>query len=88
MDAAGVRPLLDDDSDEASEITRDYLLAFDHDGAPLLNVFGGKLTTARRLAEEAVDALAKLLDAPHEAWTGEAPMPGGDLLRWRFRCVP
>jgi glycerol-3-phosphate dehydrogenase len=76
---SGVRPLLDDHSDQASEITRDYLLAFDHDGAPLLNVFGGKLTTARKLAEEAVDALAGLLDAPHEAWTGEALLPGGDL---------
>ncbi len=76
---SGVRPLLDDDSDQASEITRDYLLAFDHDGAPLLNVFGGKLTTARKLAEEAVDALAGLLHTPPEAWTGEALLPGGDL---------
>lgn len=76
---SGVRPLLDDESDQASEVTRDYLLAFDNDGAPLLNVFGGKITTARKLAEEAVDALALQLGSPHTAWTGEAPMPGGDL---------
>ncbi len=76
---SGVRPLLEDDSDEASEVTRDYLLAFDNDGAPLLSVFGGKITTARKLAEEAVDALVEQLGAPQAAWTGEAPMPGGDL---------
>ncbi|MDR3387845.1 MAG: glycerol-3-phosphate dehydrogenase [Rudaea sp.] len=81
---SGVRPLLDDDSDSAAEITRDYLLAFDHDGAPLLSVFGGKITTARKLAEEAVDAIALQLGAPQTAWTGEAALPGGDLPEGDF----
>ncbi len=76
---SGVRPLLDDDSDQASEITRDYLLAFDHEGAPLLNVLGGKLTTARRLAEEAVNALGLQLGKPRPPWTANASLPGGDL---------
>lgn len=76
---SGVRPLLDDDSDKASEITRDYLLTLDREGAPLLNVFGGKLTTSRKLAEEACDSLSPLFGAPRPAWTGAAPLPGGDL---------
>jgi glycerol-3-phosphate dehydrogenase len=81
---SGVRPLLDDESDSASEITRDYLLAFDHDGATLLSVFGGKITTARKLAEEAVDALAQQFDAPTAAWTDAAILPGGDLPEGDF----
>lgn len=76
---SGVRPLLDDESDAASEITRDYLLTLDREGAPLLNVFGGKLTTARKLAEEACDRLAPLFGGLRPAWTGTAPLPGGDL---------
>ena len=81
---SGVRPLLNDDSDQASEVTRDYLLAFDNDGAPLLNVFGGKITTARKLAEEAVDALAEQFVVSQAAWTGQTPMPGGDLPNGDF----
>ena len=55
---SGVRPLLDDDAGAASAVTRDYLLEFDdHAGAPLLSVWGGKITTFRKLAEEASDAL-------------------------------
>lgn len=76
---SGVRPLLDDDNDQASQITRDYQLDLDRDGAPLLNVFGGKLTTARKLAEEACDRLAAQLGELRPAWTGDAPLPGGDL---------
>jgi len=78
---SGVRPLLDDDSGKASEVTRDYLLEIEHaKGAPLLNVFGGKLTTFRKLAEEAVDKLAPLLGNQQPAWTGKGhPLPGGDI---------
>jgi len=76
---SGVRPLLDDESDAASEITRDYLLTLDREGAALLNVFGGKLTTARKLAEEACDQIAPLFGGLRPAWTGAAPLPGGDL---------
>lgn len=71
---AGVRPLYDDGAGSASEATRDYVLSLDQRGAPLLNVFGGKITTYRRLAEE---ALAKLGFA--ETWTAGVPLPGGDF---------
>ena len=78
---SGVRPLLDDESGNASEVTRDYLLEIEPaKGAPLLNVFGGKLTTYRKLSEEAVDRLAPLLDNKEPAWTGKGhPLPGGDI---------
>jgi glycerol-3-phosphate dehydrogenase len=78
---SGVRPLLDDESGNASEVTRDYLLEIEPArGAPLLNVFGGKLTTYRKLAEEAVDKLAPLLGNKEPAWTGKGhPLPGGDI---------
>lgn len=76
---SGVRPLLDDEHGNASEVTRDYLLELDQQGAPLLNVFGGKLTTFRKLAEEAVDRLAPLLDSTAVAWTANGqPLPGGE----------
>ncbi len=82
---AGVRPLLEDASRDAKAVTRDYRLALDADGgAPLLSVFGGKLTTYRRLAEEAVDSLCRQLGRPAPAWTERACLPGGDL----FGAVP
>ncbi|RXE30465.1 glycerol-3-phosphate dehydrogenase, partial [Xanthomonas perforans] len=76
---SGVRPLLDDAEDNAAEVTRDYQLEVVTEGAPLLNVFGGKLTTYRKLAEEAVDRLTHALGARKPAWTahGEA-LPGGE----------
>jgi glycerol-3-phosphate dehydrogenase len=76
---AGLRPLLDDGRASASAVTRDYALPLDTDGSPLLSVFGGKLTTHRRLAERAVDLLAPLLPASRGAWTADAPLPGGAL---------
>jgi glycerol-3-phosphate dehydrogenase len=70
---------LDDESDNASEVTRDYLLELDQQGAPLLNVFGGKLTTYRKLAEEAMDRLAHVFPQASKAWTAEGhPLPGGE----------
>jgi len=76
---AGVRPLLDDESADAAKVTRDYALELDVQGAPILNVFGGKITTFRRLAEEAVDQLCKVLQVEAPAWTRDAVLPGGDL---------
>ena len=76
---SGVRPLLSDDSDSASEATRDYLLGLDTQAAPLLNVFGGKLTTFRRLGEDAVNQLAPVLGCKQGPWTAEAVLPGGDV---------
>jgi glycerol-3-phosphate dehydrogenase len=78
---AGVRPLLEDDAD-ASAVTRDYALEFDAGaGAPLLTVLGGKITTFRTLAEEAVDRLGRGLGLRGGAWTHRAVLPGGDLAQ-------
>lgn len=79
---AGVRPLYDDRSMSASAVTRDYVLDVEggKGAAPLLSVFGGKITTFRRLAEHALERLLPLLGRPADgAWTGTAPLPGGDL---------
>lgn len=81
---SGVRPLLDDREDNASEITRDYRIQLDTEAAPLLNVFGGKLTTFRRLAEDAVDQLAPELGNTNKAWTGAGhPLPGAEQAKPR-----
>jgi glycerol-3-phosphate dehydrogenase len=77
---AGVRPLYDDESVNASAVTRDYVLELDEadGGAPLLSVFGGKITTYRKLAEAALDKFAGLFgDRP--AWTRRSHLPGGDV---------
>ena len=83
---AGVRPLLDDEAGDPAAVTRDYALDFDRGGAaaaaPLLTVWGGKLTTFRKLAEEAADLLAAPLGAARGAWTRGALLPGGDLHAW------
>jgi glycerol-3-phosphate dehydrogenase len=76
---SGVRPLLDDSTQNASAVTRDYLLECNHTGAPLVNVWGGKITTYRKLAEEAMAMLAPRLGLDVPAWTASAPLPGGDL---------
>jgi glycerol-3-phosphate dehydrogenase len=75
---SGVRPLLDDGAD-ASSITRDYRLELDAEGAPLLSVWGGKLTTYRALAEEAMGMLVRPLGVTQGDWTARAALPGGDL---------
>jgi len=76
---SGVRPLLEDKSGNASEVTRDYHIELDgSNGPPLLNVFGGKLTTYRKLSEEALDLLGEALGNKQPAWTADArPLPGG-----------
>lgn len=78
---AGVRPLYDDGNPNASAVTRDYVLKLDAPtGAPpLLSVFGGKLTTYRRLSEEVMNKLGPLLLAKRGAWTHDAPLPGAAL---------
>jgi glycerol-3-phosphate dehydrogenase len=79
---AGVRALVDDGSDKPEAASRGYHLPLSapEDGAPLLGVYGGKITSYRALAEEAVDALAERLPAlSGPAWTGETPLPGGDF---------
>jgi glycerol-3-phosphate dehydrogenase len=79
---AGVRPLYDDGASEAKAATREYVFELDlPGGAPLLSIYGGKITTHRRLAEEALEKLAPYLKGTkaREGWTGHAPLPGGDL---------
>lgn len=77
---SGVRPLLEDEAASAAAATRDYLLAHDTAGAPLLSVMGGKITTYRKLAEQAVDWIGPALALPRPAWTASALLPGGDLF--------
>ncbi len=79
---AGVRPLLGDETSDASAVTRDYQLDFDTEQAPLLTVWGGKITTFRKLAEEAADGLCHHMGVKHKAWTAGAFLPGGDLSAW------
>lgn len=78
---AGVRALYDDASDNPSAITRDYVLELETDAegtAPILNLFGGKITTYRRLAESAMDKLLPFFPAaPRASWTGTQLLPGG-----------
>lgn len=84
---AGVRPLYDDGSTEAAQkVSRDYHLELQHgpgtaDAAPVLTVYGGKITTYRRLAEAALAALLPALHLPggNDAWSDQQPLPGGDL---------
>lgn len=78
---AGVRPLCDDESDSPQAITRDYTVdVFDEDGKlPLLTIFGGKLTTYRKLAQAAMHKLAPYFPEMGEDWTETAKLPGGDF---------
>ncbi|HJU15214.1 MAG TPA: glycerol-3-phosphate dehydrogenase [Stellaceae bacterium] len=76
---AGIRPLYDDGKRDAAAVTRDYVLDLDAGAAPLLSVFGGKITTYRRLAEQAMAKLAPFLPGLRGAWTAGATLPGGDL---------
>lgn len=77
---AGVRSLNDDGSKRPEDVTRDYHLAFDKSfgNAPLLSVYGGKITTYRKLAEAAMKKLAEVF-TPSRPWTACVPLPGGDF---------
>jgi len=78
---SGVRPLYDDGTDDPSAITRDYTLRVDDEAglAPVLSVFGGKITTYRRLAEHALEKLAPYFPGLKPAWTAGTPLPGSDF---------
>ena len=76
---SGVRPLYEDKARSNSTVTRDYVFELDaENGAPILSIYGGKITTFRRLAEHALKRLAKHLPMG-PAWTGDAPLPGGEM---------
>jgi glycerol-3-phosphate dehydrogenase len=96
---SGVRPLLQDESRDPMSVTRDYALELDRLPAPLLSVFGGKITTYRKLSEDAVNLLAGVLGRRATPWTAGALLPGGDLpegslavflrtLERRYRWLP
>ncbi len=79
---AGVRPLSDDQAESASVVTRDYV--FDLEGgqgsfAPVLSIFGGKLTTYRKLAAHAMEKIGKFFPSMGEGWTRSSPLPGGNF---------
>ncbi|WP_322966271.1 glycerol-3-phosphate dehydrogenase [Sphingomonas fuzhouensis] len=81
---AGIRPLYDDHSANASAVTRDYVLDLDTgpegaEHAPMLNIFGGKITTYRKLAEHAMRELARFFPDAGGAWTAGQALPGGDI---------
>ncbi|USU08188.1 glycerol-3-phosphate dehydrogenase [Sphingomonadaceae bacterium OTU29MARTA1] len=81
---SGIRPLYDDHAANASAVTRDYVLDLDaEDGrAPLLSVFGGKITTYRKLAEHALEKLAPTFPDAGGSWTATQPLPGGDFMHF------
>jgi glycerol-3-phosphate dehydrogenase len=98
---SGVRALYDDRSENPAKVSRDYVLQLDRadNGAPILSVFGGKLTTYRRLSEEAIARLAPAFASVGASWTAHTALPGGDLgglslarwcehLRRRYPGVP
>ncbi|MEL6687081.1 MAG: glycerol-3-phosphate dehydrogenase [Pseudomonadota bacterium] len=78
---AGVRPLYDDKSENASAVTRDYVLNIDElsEGRPILSIYGGKITTSRKLAEHAMENLADYYEDADKRWTAKAQLPGGDI---------
>jgi glycerol-3-phosphate dehydrogenase len=78
---SGVRPLFDDGASKAQEATRDYVLKVDSQtgAAPLLNVFGGKLTTYRRLGEHALEKIGEAIGEKGKPWTAGSSLPGGDF---------
>jgi glycerol-3-phosphate dehydrogenase len=96
---SGVRGLVDDGNPNASRATRDYELELDRPGAPLLSVFGGKLTTYRSLAERALELLVPFFPSAGGSWTQNSVLPGGDIpgldlsrfahgLERRYRQLP
>jgi glycerol-3-phosphate dehydrogenase len=75
---SGVRPLYDDGAKSATAATRDYVLSLDENGPPLLSIFGGKITTYRKLAENVLNKIEPALGGQGD-WTAEVPLPGGDF---------
>ncbi|MEL7025972.1 MAG: glycerol-3-phosphate dehydrogenase [Pseudomonadota bacterium] len=76
---SGVRPLYDDGAKSATAATRDYVLSLDETGPPILSVFGGKITTYRKLAEDTFDKIAKFFPGAPDHWSAGVTLPGGDF---------
>ncbi len=85
---SGVRPLYDDGASAAQEATRDYVLRVEgaREDGPLINVFGGKLTTHRRLSEEVVDRIDAMIGPKGPRWTRDGKLPGGDFAPTGFEA--
>ncbi|HEX4298682.1 MAG TPA: glycerol-3-phosphate dehydrogenase [Devosia sp.] len=85
---SGVRPLFDDHASKAQEATRDYVLKTEGDAATgaVINVFGGKLTTHRRLSEEVLERIEKVLGAKGKPWTKGSKLPGGEFGPTEFEA--
>ena len=82
---SGVRPLYDDKSEDASAVTRDYVLDIDlYGGRPFLSVYGGKITTSRKLGEHVMEKLSDTFPEMGKAWTQDARLPGGDIAEANF----
>lgn len=86
---SGVRPLFDDGASSAQEATRDYVLKVEGDGGEprRIDIFGGKITTYRRLAEAVLAKISRRLGARGERWTASAPLPGGDFAAEEFGAL-
>ncbi|CAN7492936.1 glycerol-3-phosphate dehydrogenase [Rhizobium sp. LjRoot98] len=98
---SGVRPLYDDNAENPSAVTRDYIFEVDAESgkAPLLSVFGGKITTFRKLSEHALEKIRPFFPSMKPGWTSKGILPGGDMpkadfdqflgdLRARYRWLP
>nr|WP_272214235.1 glycerol-3-phosphate dehydrogenase C-terminal domain-containing protein [Marinicella sp. W31]MDC2878485.1 glycerol-3-phosphate dehydrogenase C-terminal domain-containing protein [Marinicella sp. W31] len=85
---SGVRPLYDDGASSATAATRDYVLSLREEGAPLLSVFGGKITTHRKLAEAAIHKLSPFFPQAGGAWTAGSTLPGGDFAVSETAALP
>ncbi|MEO9517110.1 MAG: glycerol-3-phosphate dehydrogenase [Paracoccaceae bacterium] len=84
---SGVRPLFDDGQGNPSAVTRDYVFDLDETGGvPMLNIFGGKITTFRELAERGMQKIAQFLPEMNGDWTENAPLPGGDMPNADFNA--
>ena len=85
---SGVRPLFDDHSRSAATVTRDFVFDYDSEnGAPVLSIFGGKITTYRVLALQAIRTLSDALDVDGDDWTKKAHLPGGDFAPAGFDAL-
>ncbi len=83
---SGVRPLFDDGASASKEATRDYVLRLEGE-TPLINVFGGKLTTYRRLSQKVVDMVGEAIGRKGHPWTREGILPGGDFPAQGFEAL-
>lgn len=77
---AGVRPLIGSSEERASKVSRDYTLVLSHEPAPVLTVYGGKITTYRMLAESAMSRIKEVFPSLPGNWTQQSPLPGADFV--------